>query len=227
MTMIILIIEDDVSILRGLKDNLTFEGYRVHSSTDGQEGLKLALEKHIDLVLLDIMLPGMNGYEICRRLKKEKPQLPVIMITARGSEMDTVVGLDIGADDYISKPFGIPELLARVRAVLRRSSSDEQEIETYSFGNVSMDFKKFQATVNNEQIELSSKEFAIMKYFIGHEQEVIHRHELLEKVWGFEVTPTTRTVDNYILELRKKLEQDPSNPKHIITVRGAGYKFTP
>ena len=223
----ILIIEDDVSILRGLKDNLTFEGYRVHTSTDGQEGLKLALEKHIDLLLLDIMLPGMNGYEICRRLKKEKPQLPVIMITARGSEMDTVAGLDIGADDYISKPFGIPELLARVRAVLRRSSTDEQEIETYSFGNVSLDFKKFQATVNNEQTELSSKEFAIMKYLIEHEQEVIHRHELLEKVWGFEITPTTRTVDNYILELRKKMEEDPSNPKHIITVRGAGYKFMP
>ena len=225
--MVILIIEDDVSILRGLKDNLTFEGYRVHTSTDGQEGLKLALEKHIDLLLLDIMLPGMNGYEICRRLKKEKPELPVIMITARGSEMDTVAGLDIGADDYISKPFGIPELLARVRAVLRRSSTDEQEIETYSFGNVSLDFKKFQATVNNEQTELSSKEFAIMKYLIAHEQEVIHRHELLEKVWGFNVTPTTRTVDNYILELRKKLEEDPSNPKHIITVRGAGYKFIP
>jgi DNA-binding response OmpR family regulator len=223
----ILIIEDDVSILRGLKDNLTFEGYRVHTSTDGQEGLKLALEKHIDLLLLDIMLPGINGYEICRRLKKEKPQVPVIMITARGSEMDTVAGLDIGADDYISKPFSIHELLARVRAVLRRSSTDEQEIETYSFGNVSLDFKKFEATVNNEQTELSSKEFAIMKYLIEHEQEVIHRHELLERVWGFDVTPTTRTVDNYILELRKKLEQDPSDPKHIITVRGAGYKFIP
>ena len=227
MRMVILIIEDDVSILRGLKDNLTFEGYRVHTSTDGHEGLKLALEKHIDLLLLDIMLPGLNGYEICRRLKKEKPQLPVIMITARGSEMDTVAGLDVGADDYISKPFSIPELLARVRAVLRRTSTDEQEIEKYSFGNVSLDFKKFQATLNNEQIELSSKEFAIMKYFIENEQEVIHRHDLLEKVWGFEVTPTTRTVDNYILELRKKMEEDPSNPKHIITIRGAGYKFMP
>lgn len=225
--MVILIIEDDVSILRGLKDNLTFEGYRVHTSTDGQEGFKLALEKHIDLLLLDIMLPGINGYEICRRLKKEKPQLPIIMITARGSEMDTVAGLDVGADDYISKPFGIPELLARVRAVLRRTSSDEKEIETFLFGNVSLDFRKFRATVNNEQTELSSKEFAIMKYLIEHEQEVIHRHELLEKVWGFEVTPTTRTVDNYILELRKKLETDPSNPKHIITIRGAGYKFMP
>ncbi|MCK4853651.1 MAG: response regulator transcription factor [Bacteroidales bacterium] len=225
--MIILIIEDDVSILRGLKDNLTFEGYQVHTSPDGLEGLKLALEKHIDLLLLDIMLPGMNGYEICRRLKKDKPQVPIIMITARGSEMDTVAGLDIGADDYISKPFSIPELLARVRAVHRRLSTDQHEIETYSFGNVKLDFKKFQATLNDEQLELSSKEFAIMKYLIEHEQEVIHRHELLEKVWGFDVTPTTRTVDNYILDLRKKLEEDHSNPKHIITVRGAGYKFLP
>jgi DNA-binding response OmpR family regulator len=227
LTMVILIIEDDVSILRGLKDNLTFEGYRVHTSTDGQEGLRLALEKQVDLLLLDIMLPGMNGYEICRRLKKEKPHLPIVMITARGSEMDTVAGLDIGADDYIAKPFGIPELLARVRAVLRRTSKDEQEMETYSYGNVSLDFKKFQATVNNEKIELSSKEFAIMKYLIEREQEVVHRHDLLEKVWGFDVTPTTRTVDNYILNLRKKLEKDPTTPRHIITVRGAGYKFMP
>ncbi len=225
--MVILIIEDDVSILRGLKDNLTFEGYRVHTSTDGQEGLQLAREKHVDLLLLDLMLPGLNGYEICRKLKKEKPQVPIIMITARGSEMDTVVGLDVGADDYISKPFSIPELLARVRAVLRRSSKEEQEIETFSFGNVSLDFKKFRATVKNELAELSSKEFAIMKYLIEHEQEVIHRHDLLDKVWGFEITPTTRTVDNHILGLRKKLENDPSNPKPIITIRGVGYKFIP
>ena len=195
----ILIIEDDVSILRGLKDNLIFEGYMVHISTDGQEGLQLALEKHIDLLLLDIILPGMNGYEICRKLKKEKPQVPIIMITARGSEMDTVVGLDVGADDYISKPFGIPELLARVRAVLRRVSPDEPEIETYSFGNVSLDFKKFRAIVNNEKAELSSKEFAIMKYLIEHEQEVIHRHDLLEKVWGSKsLQPPVRWIIIYL-----------------------------
>ena len=225
--MVVLIIEDDVSILRGLKDNLKFEGYQVYASTDGKEGLQLALEKQIDLLLLDIMLPGLNGYEICRRLKKEKPQLPIIMITARDSEMDTVAGLDIGADDYISKPFGIPELLARVRAVLRRTSNCEREIVNYKFANVSLDFKRFQALVNNKPVDLSSKEFAIMKYLIQHEQEVVHRNDLLEKVWGFEVTPTTRTVDNYILDLRKKLETDPSHPEHIITIRGAGYKFIP
>jgi len=223
----ILIIEDDISILRGLKDNLTFEGYEVHTSTDGLEGFNIAQEKPVDLLLLDIMLPGLNGYEICRRLKKEKPDLPIIMITARGTEMDTVAGLDIGADDYISKPFSIPELLARVRAVLRRSSEVTNDIEIYAFGNVSMDFKKFHTTVDHKAVKLSSREYAIMQYLIKHELEVIHRDDLLEKVWGFDITPTTRTVDNYILDLRKKLEEDPTNPKHILTIRGAGYKFTP
>ncbi len=225
--MVILIIEDDISILRGLKDNLEFEGYQVISATDGQVGLKTAREKHVDLLLLDIMLPGMNGYEICRRLKKEKPDLPIIMITARGSEMDTVAGLDMGADDYIPKPFSIPELLARVRAVLRRSPPEQANIEIYSFGDITLDFKKYVAKIIDKEINLSSKEFAIMKYFIEHEHEVVHRHDLLEKVWGFDITPTTRTVDNYILELRKKIEEDPSKPRHILTIRGAGYKFVP
>lgn len=143
--MVILIIEDDISILRGLKDNLTFEGYSVLSSANGQEGLQIAVEKHVDLLLLDIMLPGINGYEICRRLKKEKPELPIIMITARGSEMDKVGGLDLGADDYLTKPFSIPELLARIRAILRRSTPDQNEIEKYSFGEITLNFKKFQA----------------------------------------------------------------------------------
>lgn len=227
MAMVILIIEDDISILRGLKDNLTFEGYSVLSSADGQEGLQIALEKHVDLLLLDIMLPGINGYEICRRLKKEKPELPIIMITARGSEMDKVGGLDLGADDYLTKPFSIPELLARIRAVLRRSTPDQNEIEKYSFGEITLNFKKFQAFMKDKEIKLSSREFALMKYFIQHEGEVIHRHELLNEVWGYNVTPTTRTVDNYILDLRKKLEKDPAKPKHILSVRGVGYKFVP
>ena len=225
--MVILIIEDDISILRALKDNLSYEGYQVITSTEGREGLQAALNKPVDLLLLDIMLPGMNGYEICRRLKKEKPDLPIIMITARGSELDTVAGLDMGADDYISKPFSIPELLARVRAVLRRSSDEITEIESYTFGQVSLDFKKQEATVKQKPVDLSSKEYAIMKYFIEHENEVVHRNDLLEKVWGFDIMPTTRTVDNYILELRKKFEQDPSKPSHLLTIRGAGYKFVP
>jgi DNA-binding response OmpR family regulator len=221
----ILIIEDDVSILRGLKDNLSFEGYHVLTSADGQEGLQMAIENKIDLLLLDIMLPGINGYDICRSLKKEKPELPIIMITARGTEIDKVAGLDLGADDYITKPFSIPELLARIRAVFRRTQADSTDIEQYSFSNVSLDFKKFQAIVNDEEIKLSSREFAIMKYLIEHEGEVIHRHDLLDKVWGYDVTPSTRTVDNFILDLRKKFEEDPTKPKHITRIRGAGYKF--
>ncbi len=223
----IMIIEDDVSILRGLKDNLSFESYEVMTSADGQEGLKLALEKKFDLLLLDIMLPGINGYDICRRLKKEKPELPIIMITARGTEIDKVAGLDLGADDYITKPFSIPELLARIRAVLRRTQATSKEIDSYSFGEVTIDFKKFKATVAEKEVKLSSREFALMKYLIEHEGEVIHRHDLLDKVWGYEVTPTTRTVDNYILDLRKKFEKDPANPIHITSIRGAGYKFEP
>ena len=221
----ILIIEDDVSILRGLKDNLEYEDYSVLTETDGRKGLETAREKNTDLILLDIMLPGINGFEICRKIKKEKPELPVIMITARGSEMDKVSGLDIGADDYITKPFSIPELLARVRAVLRRFNKETKTPEQYSFGEVKLDFIKYQAFRYNQEISLSSKEFEIMKYFIDHEGEAIHRHDLLKDVWGYEATPTTRTVDNFILDLRKKLENDPSKPNHIISIRGVGYKF--
>lgn len=222
---IILIIEDDVSIMRGLKDNLEYEGYAVFAESNGEKGLEHALENNIDLILLDIMLPGINGFEICRKVKKEKPELPIIMITARGSEMDKVSGLDIGADDYITKPFSIPELLARVRAVLRRFNRENETPETYAFGEVKLDFVKYQAFRNNEGISLSSKEFDILKYLIAHEGEAIHRHDLLNEVWGYKAMPTTRTVDNFILDLRKKLEDDPSNPKHILGVRGVGYKF--
>lgn len=221
----ILIIEDDISILRGLKDNLSFEGYNVLSSLDGKEGLKIALNKQLDMLLLDIMLPGINGYEICRKLKKEKPDLPIIMITARGTEIDKVTGLDFGADDYLTKPFGIPELLARIRALFRRASVEHVDLDNYTFGNVKLDFKKYKAFVKNKEVKLSSREYAIMKYFVEHEGEVIHRHDLLDKIWGYDAMPTTRTVDNYILELRKKLEEKPSQPAHILSFRGVGYKF--
>jgi DNA-binding response OmpR family regulator len=221
----ILIIEDDVSILRGLKDNLEFEGYRVITETNGNNGLKLAMDKKVDLLLLDIMLPGLNGYEICRKVRNEKPDLPIIMLTARGSEMDKVSGLDIGADDYITKPFSLPELLARVRSVFRRTKDEPDAPEDYSFGNIRLDFKKFQAYKGDKEISLSPKEFAIMEYFINHEGKAIHRHDLLNEVWGYEAMPTTRTVDNFILDLRKKLEENPAEPKHILSVRGVGYRF--
>ena len=221
----ILVIEDDISILRGLEDNLEYEGYAVFTETNGEKGLQHALEKKTDLVLLDIMLPGMNGYEICRKLKKEKPELPVIMITARGSEIDKVSGLDIGADDYVTKPFSIPELMARIRAAFRRVAQDYNIPEEYSFGNIKLDFKKLKAFRDNQEIRLSSREFAIMEYFIRHEGEAVHRHDLLNEVWGYEALPTTRTIDNFILDLRKKLEENPSKPKYIESVRDIGYRF--
>jgi len=221
----ILVIEDDISILRGLKDNLEFEGYAVITETNGEKGLQLALNKKSDLLLLDIMLPGMNGYEICRKLKKEKPELPIIMITARGSEIDKVSGLDIGADDYVTKPFSIPELMARIRAVFRRTYADSGIQDEYCFGKIKLNFKKLKAFRENQEIKLSSKEFAIMEYFIRHEGEAVHRHDLLNEVWGYESIPNTRTIDNFILDLRKKLEENPSEPKYIESVRDIGYRF--
>ena len=221
----ILIIEDDVSILEGLKDNLEFEGYRVIAETNGKRGLHLALEKDLELLLLDIMLPGLNGYEICRRVKKEKPGLPIIMLTARGSEMDKVSGLDTGADDYITKPFSLPELLARIRAALRRTGGEPGTLEYYSFGNIRLDFVKMKAYVQDKEVSLSAKEFSILEYFIQNEGKAIHRHDLLNEVWGYQAMPTTRTIDNFILDLRKKLEEDPSHPKHFLSVRGVGYRF--
>ena len=223
----LLVIEDDISILRGLKDNLAFEGYQVLTASDGKGGLQMALEKHIDLLLLDLMLPGENGYEICRKLKIEKPDIPVIMITARGTEMDKIAGLDIGADDYLTKPFSIPELLARIRAVLRRSGTVREEVDEYTFGTVTLDFSQYRATRDNQEVKLSSREFSIMRYFIRHKGKVVSREELLEAVWGHAVIPDTRTVDNFILDLRKKLEPDPSNPRYLTSVRGAGYRFNP
>jgi DNA-binding response OmpR family regulator len=221
----ILIIEDDLSIIRGLKDNLEYDGYKVIAESNGKKGLEMALKERIDLVLLDIMLPGMNGYEICRNLKKSNPELPILMLTARGSELDKVSGLDTGADDYITKPFSVPELLARIRAALRRTNIESTVYETYTFGNIKLDFKKMKAFRGEDEIPLSNREFDILNYLIRHDGEAVHRHDLLNEVWGYLAMPTTRTVDNFILDLRKKLEKDPSDPKHFLSVRGVGYRF--
>ncbi len=221
----LLVIEDDLSILTGLEDNLSMEGYEVSTAANGIDGMSLIIEKNFDLLILDIMLPGMNGFEICKKVKKEKPLLPIIMLTARSSEMDKIAGLDYGADDYMSKPFSIAELLARIRAILRRTYPIIEELEKYTFENVNIDFKKMEASVDGKEIQLTKKEYSILEYFIQHDGEVVHRHDLLNKVWGYSKTPTTRTVDNFILDIRKKIEKSPSNPKHIISVSGVGYKF--
>ncbi len=223
----ILVIEDDVKILRGLEMNLRFEGYTVSTATEGHEGLKKALEDPADLLLLDLMLPGLSGYDICRRVREHKPELPIVMLTAKGQEIDKVAGLDLGADDYVTKPFGVSELMARIRALLRRSEARGKRLERHSFGNVMLDFKKYQAEVDGMAVELSAREFELMRYLIEHAGEAVHRSDLLDKVWGYDVTPTTRTVDSFVLDLRKKLEADPSRPEHILSVRGVGYKFEP
>ncbi|MBG7630676.1 MAG: response regulator transcription factor [Bacteroidetes bacterium] len=221
----ILVVEDDISILMGLKDNLIIEGYNVSTSLNGNEGLKMALQNQIDLLILDIMLPGMNGLEICKKVKLEKPLIPVLMLTARSSEMDKIIGLDYGADDYITKPFSLSELLARIRAVLRRSYPLKTELERYAFGNVEINFKKMEVHIDGEEIRFTRKEFSILHYLIQHKGEVVHRHDLLNEVWGYDKIPTTRTVDNFILDIRKKIEKEPSNPIFIKTISGVGYKF--
>ncbi|MBN1482120.1 DNA-binding response regulator [candidate division KSB1 bacterium] len=223
----ILIIEDDAAILRGLAGNLIFEGYSVMSSQDGREGLDMALQHEVDLVLLDLLLPSLDGYNICRQIKAAKPELPIIMLTAKSQDIDVVKGLDLGADDYIIKPFSIIELCARIRVQFRNEEKSPIDLERYTFGDVTIDFKKYKANKNGKLIHLSPKEFQIMKYFILHAEEVVHRHDLLHHVWGYEKYPSTRTVDNFILELRKKIEKNPSHPVHIISVHGVGYKFNP
>jgi DNA-binding response OmpR family regulator len=221
----ILLVEDDESILFGLQDILESEGYQISTASNGIDGLKLATEKSIDLLVLDIMLPGMNGLEICKRIKKKKLMLPIIMLTAKSSEMDKISGLDYGADDYITKPFSLSELLARIRAILRRAYPEENILTHYSFGNVTLDFTKMEAFVNDREVKFTRKEFAILEYFINREGEVVHRHDLLNNIWGYDKIPTTRTVDTFILEIRKKIEKIPSKPTHIISISGVGYRF--
>ena len=221
----ILLVEDDESILFGLQDILEGQGYQISTASNGIDGLKLATENSIDLLILDIMLPGMNGLEICKKVKKEKLMLPIIMLTAKSSEIDKISGLDYGADDYITKPFSLSELLARIRAILRRVYPEENILRHYSFGNVEIDFTKMEVFVNNAEIKLTKKQFAILEYFIHNEGEVVHRHDLLNNIWGYDKTPSTRTVDTFILEIRKKIEKNPSRPKHIISISGVGYKF--
>lgn len=221
----ILIIEDDPAISRGLTDALVEEHYEVVSESDGEKGFKFVQNENIALIILDLMLPSKNGIEICSDLRKKGINTPILMLTSKKEEMDKVLGLEVGADDYVTKPFSVRELLARVKALLRRKQEIIKDIEDYSFGLVQIDFKKQIATKNNKPIELSTTEYKILKFFIEHEDEVITRDNLLDKVWGYDVFPTSRTVDNYILSLRKQIEENPSKPKHLITIPKAGYKF--
>jgi len=221
----ILVVEDDPAILKGLEAALQEEHYEVLKAMDGEKCHQIAKDEKLDLIILDIMLPKKHGFDVCRDLRKEGFDTPILFLTSKKEEMDKVLGLELGADDYVTKPFSIRELLARVKALLRRKTQIKREIDEYSFGNIHVDFKKQTASKNKESIKLSAKEFEVLKYFILHEGEVITRDILLDDVWGYENFPTTRTVDNYILSLRKKIEDNPNNPKYLITIHTAGYKF--
>jgi two-component system alkaline phosphatase synthesis response regulator PhoP len=221
----ILVIEDEPDLLRGLELNLKAEGYAVLSASRGDAGLEKALGERPDLVLLDIMLPGMNGLDVCRELRGRGFAAPIIMLTARAEEVDRVVGLEIGADDYVTKPFGIRELMARIRVRLRRHGPGTNGGGTLRFGEVEVDFGRHEATRRGKRVELTGKEFELLRCLVRHRGEIVTRDRLLDEVWGYETYPTTRTVDNHILRLRQKLEEDPGNPRHILSVYGEGYKF--
>ena len=221
----ILIVEDEPDMVLGLKDNFEFEGYEVLTAADGLAGLERARSHKPDLIVLDIMLPRLSGLEVCKILRSEGYDLPIIMLTARGQEIDKVVGLELGADDYVTKPFSIRELLARVRAILRRSDGRKKRLGRYRFADVELDFEAYQATKGGEALELSPREFELLRYLIERKGETVSRERLLEDVWGYESYPSTRTVDTHIAKLRAKIGDSGSEPKHILTIHGMGYKF--
>ena len=221
----ILIVEDEPNMVAGLRDNFEFEGFQVATALDGLEGLEQALKISPDLVILDVMMPKMSGLDVCKQLKAKRPSIPIIMLTARGQEVDKVVGLELGADDYVTKPFSIRELLARVKAVLRRAQGATKDQERYSFGDVEVNVRSCRVIRGGKPVEFSAKEFELLKYFLSHPGETVTRDRLLEDVWGYERYPTTRTVDAHIVRLRQKLEPKPEEPRFILTVHGMGYKF--
>jgi two-component system alkaline phosphatase synthesis response regulator PhoP len=220
----ILIIEDEPNMVAGLRDNFEFEGYEVAAAYNGVEGLERALSEAPDLVLLDVMMPKMSGLDVCKQLKSKRPSLPIIMLTARGQEVDKVVGLELGADDYVTKPFSIRELLARIKAVLRRVPHGKNG-DQVGFSDVVVDLKACRVTRQGAVVEVSAREFELLKYFLQHSGETLSRDRLLSNVWGYDKFPTTRTVDAHIVRLRQKLEPNPEQPQFFLTVHGTGYKF--
>lgn len=222
----ILLVEDEPSMQLGLKDNLELESYQVDIAGDGDIGLQKIIGNAYDLVLLDVMLPKLSGFDICKRARAAGITTPIILLTARGEEIDKILGLELGADDYITKPFSVRELLARIKALLRRSNGvGNKESPSLTIGKLKIDFSNFQAFDNGIEIRLSHKEFEILSFLYQHKNKVVSRYDLLEKVWGYEEQPTTRTVDNFMVRLRQKIEVNPNQPKLILTVHGVGYKM--
>ncbi len=224
----VLVVEDDKAMSVALCDGLASEGFRVVCAANGEDGFSLATERKPDVVILDVMLPRLNGLDVCRKLRADGNDVPIIMLTARGQEADRVLGLKLGADDYITKPFSFLELVARVEAVLRRSSPPGQaptDMQDYEFGDVRIDFRHHEATKGGRPIVLSAREFMLMAYLVAHRGAVITREQLLDAVWGYDNMPFTRTVDTHVAKLRKKIEDDPANPRYLITLHRLGYKF--
>ncbi len=222
----ILIIEDEEELVKGLKLNLEAEGYEVGWALDGEDGVAKAVRDAPDLILLDIMLPKKDGLDVCRELRHRNVGVPIVMLTAKHEEVDKVVGLEIGADDYVSKPFGVRELLARIRAHLRRDRRDGRSAPAvFRFENVEIDFPHFKVRRDGLEFDLTSLEVEILRYLVAHRGEVVSRDALLDRIWGYEKFPSTRTVDNHILKLRKKLGEDPTGAGYIFTVYGEGYRF--
>jgi len=226
MTKKILIIEDEPGILLSLKDELESEGYIVYEAGDGEKGLTLTKQKKPDLIILDIMLPVLDGYEVCKRLRMAGDTTPIVMLTVKDKEIDKVLGLELGADDYVTKPFSLRELMARVKAIFRRTEERVKDLSTYKFGQIELDFRKYEAKKKGKKLEFTPLEFQMLKLFIQKKEQVISRDDFLDKIWGEENTYVSmRTVDSHIANIRKKIEDDPSHPKHIISIRGMGYKF--
>jgi DNA-binding response OmpR family regulator len=221
----ILVVEDDPKMQIGLKDNLEFEGYSVKLAKNGKDGLQELTENSYDLVLLDVMLPHMSGFDVLKKAREKGVATPVIMLTAKGEEIDKVLGLELGADDYVTKPFGLRELIARVKAVLRRHEAAPGQTSRMKLDDVDIDFTTYNATKGTAAIAMTPKEFEILKFLWEHRNKVVSRDQLLTNVWGYDESISTRTVDNFILKLRQKIEDDPAHPRCIITIHGTGYKL--
>jgi DNA-binding response OmpR family regulator len=223
----ILVIEDDPAISLGLQKNLKYEGYDVITEAQGDRGLELALERRPDLIVLDLMLPNLSGFEICKTLRRNEVEVPIIIISAKDQEIDKIMGLDLGADDYITKPFSVRELVARINAVMRRKKRYEKDLETYVFGDVEIDFTARTVSRDGKPLELSPREFDLLGFFVRHPNEVVDRRQILNKVWGYDYYGTARTIDNFVTKLRQKLEPNANTPIYFVTARGIGYKFVP
>ncbi|TAK64375.1 MAG: response regulator transcription factor [Bacteroidetes bacterium] len=224
----ILIIEDDPKMQSGLKDNLELDGYNVDVASDGEEGFMRATQNTYDLILLDVMLPKISGFDVLKKIREQGVGTPVIMLTAKSEEIDKVLGLELGADDYITKPFSLRELLARVKVVLRRNEtagSAQQELKKVTIGKLEIDFSSYNATRNKKPVDMTPKEFEILKFLWQHRNQTVSRDQLLTNVWGYDESISSRTVDNFILKLRQKIEDKPETPKHILTIHGIGYKL--